>query len=160
MHRSARYDDSSNMRIRTSWQRTTGVLLAALLSPPSLGAETANDPIEEIGKQEFTQSCAACHGENGKGGGPVAEVLVVKPPDLTTISKRHGGEFPAPWVYRIIDGRTEVDAHGRRDMPVWGNRYRVEALQSLPLPLDVGADALVHGRILSLVFYLDYIQED
>lgn len=45
-------------------------------------------------------------------------------------------------------------------MPVWGDRYRAEALQGLPLPLGVGADALVHGRILSLVFYLDYIQED
>jgi len=151
---------SSIIRRRPSWQATIGALLMALVSTPLVCAEAERDPIETIGKQEFMHSCAACHGENGKGDGPVAEVLAVKPPDLTTIRKRHGGEFPAPWVYRIVDGRTEVPAHGRRDMPVWGDRYRAQALQSLPLPLNVGADSIVHGRILSLVFYLDYIQED
>ena len=137
-----------------------GALIAAAVSAPLAASETEQDPIEKIGKQEFIQSCAACHGVNAKGDGPVADLLAVELPDLTTIRKRHGGEFPASWVYRIIDGRTEVPAHGRREMPVWGDRYRAEALQSLPLPFNVGADALVHGRILSLVFYLDYIQED
>lgn len=123
-------------------------------------ARAQEEPIEEIGKQEFIRSCAACHGDDGRGGGPVAELLVIKPPDLTSIRKRHGGEFPASRVYRIIDGRNELRAHGRRDMPIWGDRYRADALRGLPLPLDAGADAVVHGRILSLVFYLDYIQED
>ena len=45
-------------------------------------------------------------------------------------------------------------------MPIWGDRYRVDALGALPLPLNVGADAIVHGRILSLIFYLELIQED
>ena len=90
----------------------------------------------------------------------VAEILVVKPPDLTTIRKRNNGEFPAQSIYRIIDGRNEIRPHGSKDMPIWGDRYRAEALRGLPLPLDVGADAVVHGRILSLVFYLDFIQED
>lgn len=148
------------MRNRPLWPTAPVAVLVALVSMASKAGQSEKDPIEAIGKREYLQSCAACHGEDGKGSGPVAEVLVAKPPDLTTIRKRHGGEFPASWIYRIIDGRTEVPAHGRRDMPVWGSRYRVEALQQLPLPLDSGADALVHGRILSLVFYLDYIQED
>lgn len=118
------------------------------------------EPIEEIGKKEFMRSCAACHGEGGKGDGPVAELLIVRPLDLTSIRKRHGGEFPAPLVYRIIDGRNEMPSHGIREMPIWGDRYRAEALQGLPLPLDVGADAIVHGRILSLIYYLEMIQED
>ena len=137
-----------------------GLFVAVAVSAPLPASEAEQEPIEKIGKQEFIQSCAACHGVTAKGDGPVADLLTVELPDLTTIRKRHGGEFPASWVYRIIDGRTEVPAHGRREMPVWGDRYRVEALQSLPLPFNVGADALVHGRILSLVFYLDYIQED
>ena len=148
------------MRNRLLWPTAPGAVIAALVAVASQAGQSEKDPIEEIGKQEYVQSCAACHGVDGKGGGPVAEVLETKPPDLTTIRKRLGGEFPASWVYRFIDGRTEVAAHGRRDMPVWGSRYRVEALRQLPLPLDTGADALVHGRILSLVFYLDYIQED
>lgn len=116
--------------------------------------------MEDIGKQEFNRSCGACHGESAKGDGPLAEVLLVEPPDLTSISKRHGGKFPASWVYRIIDGRNGLRAHGSREMPIWGDRYRADALRGLPLPLNIGADAVVHGRILSLVFYLDQIQED
>lgn len=131
--------------------------LSSLLALPALAED---EPIEEIGKQEFIRSCAACHGERGKGDGPVAELLLDKPPDLTSIRKRHGGEFPAQWVYRVIDGRNEVPPHGSGEMPIWGDRYRAEALRGLPLPLNVSADTVVHGRILSLVFYLDFIQED
>lgn len=131
--------------------------LLSLFVAPAFADE---EPIEEIGKKEFVRSCAACHGESGRGDGPVAGMMMVKPPDLTSIRKRHGGEFPTQWVYRIIDGRDEIRPHGSAEMPIWGDRYRVEALRGLPLPTNVGADAIVHGRILSLVFYLDFIQED
>ena len=148
-------------RLRTVWQvPMAGIRVVALLSLFVVSALAQEEPIEEIGKQEFVRSCAACHGESGKGDGLVAGMLIVKPPDLTAIKRRHGGEFPAQQVYRIIDGRDEIRPHGSREMPIWGDRYRVEALRGLPLPLNVGADAIVHGRILSLVFYLDFIQED
>ena len=65
-----------------------------------------------------------------------------------------------PWVFRIIDGRNDLRAHGSKEMPVWGDRYRADALRGLPLPLNVSVDAVVYGSILSLVFYLDLIQED
>jgi mono/diheme cytochrome c family protein len=136
------------------------LLLVALFPGVFAHAQSTEDPIGEIGKQEFTRSCAACHGEAGKGDGLVAGLLLTKPPDLTLIRKRHNGEFPASWVYRVIDGRNEMRPHGSEEMPIWGDRYRADALRGLPLPLDVGADAVVHGRILSLVFYLDLIQED
>jgi mono/diheme cytochrome c family protein len=144
------------------WSRPTtlGVLLAGFLSLCFAPAHAQVEPIEEIGKQEFLRSCAACHGESGRGDGLVAELLLVKPPDLTAIRKRHDGKFPAPWVYRIIDGRNDLRPHGSKEMPIWGDRYRADALRGLPLPLNVSADAVVHGRILSLVFYLDLIQED
>lgn len=134
--------------------------LAGLLALIFVPAFAAEEPIEELGKQEFVRSCAACHGESGKGDGMLADMLVVAPPDLTSLRKRHGGKFPTSWVYRIIDGRNEIRPHGSREMPIWGDRYRAEALRELPLPLNVGADALVHGRILSLVFYIDFIQEE
>jgi mono/diheme cytochrome c family protein len=129
--------------------------LASLLSAPALSQE---EPIEDIGKREFIRSCAACHGEGGKGDGPLAGILLVEPPDLTAINQRHGGKFPASWVYRIIDGRNNLRPHGSREMPIWGDRYRSDALRNLPL--GIGADVIVHGRVLSLVFYLDQIQED
>ncbi len=144
-----------------AWHPTApSVLLAALLSVCSTPAQAQEEPIDEIGKREFLRSCAACHGETARGDGLVAGLLLVKPPDLTSIRKRHGGQFPASWVYRIIDGRAEMRPHGSMEMPIWGDRYRADALRGLPLPLSVGADAVVHGRILSLVFYLDLIQED
>ena len=137
-----------------------GVLLASLLWAYFAPAQAGEEAIEEIGKQEFIRSCAACHGESGRGDGLVAELLLVKPPALTSIRKRHGGKFAASWLYRIIDGRNDMRPHGSKEMPIWGDRYRADALRRLPLPLNVSADAVVHGRILSLVFYLDLIQED
>jgi hypothetical protein len=136
------------------------MLLMASTSAFIVPVRGQEEPIEEIGKQEYMRSCAACHGESGKGDGLVAGLLLVEPPDLTSIRKRHGGKFPASWVYRIVDGRNQLRPHGSKEMPIWGDRYRAEALRGLPLPLNVGADAVVHGRILSLVFYLDFIQED
>lgn len=143
----------------SGWVSLAGVL-GVLVLAPAVPALAQDEPIERLGKEEFIRSCAACHGERGKGDGPVAELLLVKPPDLTTVSQRHGGEFPAAWVYRVVDGRNEMRPHGSMEMPIWGDRYRAEALQNLTLPLSVGADAIVHGRILSLVFYLELIQED
>ena len=146
--------------VLASYLSASSVLLTALLSVFLTPALAEEEPIDEIGKREFVRSCAACHGESARGDGLVAGLLLVKPPDLTSIRKRHGGQFPASWVYRVIDGRAEMRPHGSMEMPIWGDRYRVDALRGLPLPLSVGADAVVHGRILSLVFYLDGIQED
>ena len=134
--------------------------MLAMLLPLWTSSARGQEPIEDIGKQEFMRSCAVCHGEKGKGDGLMTGLLLVNPPDLTSIAKRHGGKFPAAWVYRIIDGRQEVRPHGSEEMPIWGDRYRADALRGLPLPLNVSADAVVHGRILSLVYYLELIQED
>ena len=136
------------------------VLVTGLLPILATAAQGRGEPIEVIGKQEYLRSCAVCHGEKAKGDGLMIGLLLVNPPDLTSIAKRHGGKFPASWVYRIIDGRNEIRPHGSEEMPIWGDRYRADALRGLPLPLNVTADAVVHGRILSLVYYLELIQED
>lgn len=65
--------------------------------------------------------CAACHGMDGKGGGPVAVALKSAPPDLTRIALRSNGIFPAQRVQRIITGEEPLPAgHGTREMPLWG----------------------------------------
>jgi len=43
----------------------------------------------------FSGYCAACHGLDGKGTGPAAAALKKAPADLTKISARNGGTFPA-----------------------------------------------------------------
>ena len=65
--------------------------------------------------------CAICHGSDGKGGGPMAQSLKVRPTDLTHISARNGGTFPVARIERIISGEETVPAaHGTREMPLWG----------------------------------------
>jgi mono/diheme cytochrome c family protein len=79
------------------------------------------------GPDLFRAYCAPCHGEDGKGGGPVAPALNAKPADLTTIAQRNGGAFPVKRIRTIISGDEVVLAHGSREMPVWGPIFhRVE----------------------------------
>lgn len=72
------------------------------------------------GKKMYLAYCATCHGKEGKGDGPVAEVLKVPPPDLTTLSKRNNGKFPWVQVVNTITGPAGAPAHGSKEMPVWG----------------------------------------
>ena len=78
----------------------------------------------DVGKTEFKSSCAACHGIDAKGDGPVAKTLKTPPADLTVLAKNNNGVFPYDMVYQMIDGRnTSVASHGTREMPVWGYRF-------------------------------------
>lgn len=52
------------------------------------------------GRLEYQQYCVTCHGATGKGDGPMASILTVKPADLTQLRKHHGGQFPFWHVYR------------------------------------------------------------
>lgn len=114
----------------------------------------------ELGKTEYFASCAACHGADGRGSGPVAEVMVQKPFDLTGISKKYG-MFPADDIYEVIDGRKMINPHGSRDMPVWGYRYLGDAIaRSNEVPHHVDVQAMVYGRITALVQYVESIQSE
>ena len=92
------------------------LLLAAMVS--ALGVAGAAEKMD-IGKMEYGESCAACHGVTGKGDGPFAAQLKSPVPDLTVLTKNNGGVFPALRVYNVIDGRQELLAHGTREMPIW-----------------------------------------
>ena len=54
------------------------------------------------GERLYKQFCAACHGSDAKGHGPVASSLKVAPPDLTTLAKRHKGKFSYNYVSSIL----------------------------------------------------------
>jgi mono/diheme cytochrome c family protein len=75
------------------------------------------------GERTFRGSCAACHGADARGTGPIAELLTVPVPDLTRIQARRNGEFPELEIFRIIDGQSDLAAHGPRHMPVWGYEF-------------------------------------
>jgi len=105
------------------------------------------------GKLEYQDYCAACHGPAGKGNGPMSELWKKPPADLTQLSKKNNGQYPFWRVYRTIDGREEVVAHGPRAMPVWGAHF---LMQEGGAPLD---EHTVLGRILALVYYVESLQE-
>ena len=106
------------------------------------------------GELEYQNHCAVCHGVDASGNGIMSKYLTLPPANLTQLSKKYGGNFPFWQVYRIIDGRDDVRAHGLSQMPVWGPRFRAESGGN-----DPGAKSQAAGRILSLVFYLRHIQE-
>jgi mono/diheme cytochrome c family protein len=67
----------------------------------------------------FELYCAPCHGEDGRGNGPLAFGLSMSPPDLTTLTIRNHGNFPRERLARLIDGRDDIKAHTEeREMPV------------------------------------------
>lgn len=128
----------------------------ALLALTALPATSVRAEDELIGAEEYRTSCLACHGAGGRGDGPMAKYLNVKPTDLTQITKNNGGTFPLIKTMHIIDGRGEVRGHGDRTMPIWGSRYKAEQAGKYG---PYGGEWQVRSRVLELVFYLQQIQQ-
>lgn len=132
------------------------VLAAALVAIPSLSYA---EQTEDIGKREYFNSCAVCHGDKGKGDGPLVVWLKKPATDLTKIQKENAGVFPFDRLYQVVDGREAVAAHGPRDMPVWGERYKREAMGFLGVITTPNrVDSFVRGRIIALLGYIYTLQ--
>jgi hypothetical protein len=69
------------------------------------------------------------------------------------MAQRRGGHFPVTEVTAYIDGRIGVSAHGRRDMPVWGERFGEIVGQ------DVLGEAVIRSHLQLLIAYLQAIQQ-
>lgn len=132
------------------------LLAPALFCAISATVNAAGNMID-LGKKEYMNSCAVCHGADGKARTQAAEFLKVVPADLNTLSKRNGGVFPMARVFESIDGRSDFKAHGSRDMPIWGQRYTVEAAPDLD-DYSHNAEVFVRSRILSLIDYIYRLQ--
>ena len=125
---------------------------AASASAP--GASQPADPLlAGLGEAPFQRHCASCHGMDGRGNGPVAQSLQTPPANLRRIAQRRGGVFPASEIARKIDGRFEVEAHGTREMPVWGTVFGAD------IPETETAESIARGQVSVLVEYLKSIQD-
>ncbi len=109
-----------------------------------------------VGKQDFEENCASCHGNDGKGHGGEGVYFVpgTKTPDLTKLTKNNGGVFPTARVYQSIDGRAGIPSHARFDMPFWGTNFQQEGKEFTP-----ESEAKAKVRISNIVTYIESIQE-
>ena len=115
-------------------------------------------PSNDLGKIEFVNNCAACHGVDGKGNGPLGNLLQRSPPDLTMLAKNNNGVLPMNRLYQVMDG-VGVPSHGARDMPIWGKEYLIEESQKLREARgSFDAPAVVRALILTLLEYISRIQ--
>jgi cytochrome c oxidase cbb3-type subunit 3 len=105
--------------------RAVGVALVAVLAVAALAyallrrpagpppADIAGDPLLVEGREIYLNRCVSCHGEKGRGDGPIAKGM--KPPvgDLTDRTWKHG-DRPDQVLAVVSDGVKDTT------MPGWG----------------------------------------
>jgi mono/diheme cytochrome c family protein len=124
---------------------TAMVAALGLPAPAHAGQQTARDD----GAVLYKTYCATCHGVDATGNGPLARALRHAPTDLTELARHNGGLFPSARVHRIVEGR-DVESHGDRDMPVWGDAFAATR--------DGRSAAAADARIAAIIRYLEAIQ--
>ncbi|WP_371039312.1 cytochrome c [Rhodosalinus sp. FB01] len=132
-------------------------LSAAVMTVSPLAVQ-AEDSAIALGRSAYGALCAVCHGDDAKGGGEVAELFEVKPPDLTKLAERAGGSYPFSEVYEVIVLGMEAPGHGASEMPIWGDYFVADALEDRGVSRS-DAVSIAAGRALSLTYYLETLQE-
>jgi mono/diheme cytochrome c family protein len=136
----------------------TMLLLTAVLAGFTLFATAQQKQIKHVpvvstspasGEEMFKTYCAVCHGKDGKGKGPAAEALKSAPTNLTTLTQKNGGQFPADHVANTIRGDVNLPAHGTKDMPIWGNLF---------WNMSQGHASEVQMRVANLTKYIESLQ--
>ena len=146
-----RYDGRQRAAVLISILGLGVTLCTLVLSAIRIEARTPAQDASQLkeGRQLFNTYCASCHGVTGTGNGPAAASMRRTPPDITGLAMANGGVFPVARVGRIVDGR-DVEAHGDRDMPVWGDAFKA---------LRGGrSEEAVRARIAAVLEYLASIQ--
>lgn len=119
--------------------------LAACVLP---GAE---EEVQTTGAADYAEFCAACHGPGGKGDGEMAEGLAKRPADLTQLSAKNGGVFPATRVMAQIWGYTG-GKDGERVMPKFA-----ALLDGALVPYD-GGDGIASPTPIRLVELAEHLK--
>lgn len=134
-------------------QRARAFLSVGVVLLSVAGSARSADYMSMSGKELYGRFCAACHGVEAHGDGPVAASFKIQVPDLTLIAHRHRGTFSIESIQRFIDGRNVVNAHGTRAMPVWGEEFTRAEIG------DPETERATHRMIARIAEFLAGIQQ-
>lgn len=129
----------------------TALTLAALAAAAPVAAQ---DP--DAGEALYRTHCAACHGIDAEGNGPMAGVLTIKPTDLTALAADNDGAFPSLDVVRRIDGRDPLVAHGS-PMPVYGDFFEGGPMVAVSAPS--GQPVMTTEPVADILAWLRGVQD-
>ena len=116
-------------------------------------AEAGKNTSDVVGKKDFINYCASCHGSNGKGDGPIVHFLKRKPKDLTQLSISNDDAFPFERIWGVFDGSYAMEEHGSSEMPIWGYKF-IQETQESGQP-----NTVAKAKALDIILYLQIIQE-
>ena len=118
-------------------------ILTCMLPAAALGAEAD-------GAKLYQNHCSACHGMRAEGDGPIAMLMTVTVPNLRELAKHNDGVFPTDRVTAYVDGRGPAQAHGGRQMPVWGDVFSAATKADEPV---------VAANVKVLVQFIEELQQ-
>lgn len=122
---------------------------ASAQTPPVVKHVPITNAPSNSGKEMFTSYCAVCHGKDAKGTGPAASAMKAPPSDLTILTQKNGGKYPAAHVGAVIRGQAPLPSHGSQDMPMWGQLFS---------SISQGHESQVQQRTANLVNYIESVQ--
>lgn len=133
--------------------RALVLALGAGLGLAALVAACAPEAGPGGARADFAAYCAACHGNDGRGGGPLAEGMEPVPADVTLITRRNGGVFPKAQVMGHIAGYTM----GRSESPM---PQFSDLLEGPQVMFDDGSGQTVPtpARLVALADYVQSLQ--
>lgn len=116
-------------------------------------AACAPEPATTGARADFAAYCAVCHGNDGRGGGPLAEGMEPAPADVTLVARSNGGVFPKTQVMGHIAGYTM----GRSDSPM---PSFADLLEGPTVMFDDGSGQRVPtpARLVALADYVQSLQ--
>ena len=131
-----------------------GVLVSATLvwSATAAGPWQQRPPREDYssGAYLYRAFCATCHGETGKGDGPVADIADRRPADLTILRRNNGGTYPRDRVLRVLENVEPIPGHEPPAMPNWRNVLKTT---------EGGNERVIRTRLEALADHVGTLQE-
>lgn len=124
----------------------------------------ANPPLSYEGRRLFVSYCQLCHGPEGKGDGPLAKEMNIKPADLTTTVRSRSDTI----LKKIItgEGRQTITGRDRHNllsdvMPSWKdvfNENQIKALIAYLRFLGNSKHSLMGDPVKGMEIYKQYCQ--